>query len=350
MFRIKEMLLPEQPLSSGGKKNIEERGNAEGNEKKLSQYEEKIEDGIWIPSIFEKYIKEGILGVGAITKELKRIIGQKEAKIRITMDINELNLDQSLSEEDRRTKIAELKAGKILILTEFLKRIAPEIDVHKIEIAQLEHGDKITVVDTEYLKQTKEQKLKIIADGMITNLEGIPLLVLAADCAPVGIYDPENRAIGVFHSGRRGTLGQISRKGVEKMKKVYKSKPDQLLVVIGPHANGEKYEVGKEVYEDFYDASLEKPPVYSPEEINALFKKNEKKEGHYFLDVGQAIKFSLMKAGIPKENIQISKYSTTSEKGNLLFSSERVEGQGKERDSFAFAMVLKNKDIKRTNL
>jgi len=167
MYKTRETSLPEQPFSSEDGAETKEGGEiTEESEKKLCQYEEKIENGIWIPSIFGKYIKEGILGVGATTKKLKEIINRKEAKIRITADPD--RFDKEFSEESKETRIIKLGAGRIL--REFLRRIAPGVDVRNIEKSRLEHGDKITVVDIEYLQQARKERAKIIADGMITNL------------------------------------------------------------------------------------------------------------------------------------------------------------------------------------
>jgi len=301
-------------------------------ENEIEVQREEIENGVWRPSIFKEF--DNSLGVGASTKELKRIIKRSDAKIRITG--KKERFDEQFSKQDEETRKTKIGAGRILI--NFLKRIAPEVDPHNIEKTAIEHGDKVIVIDEEHLKKDKKERAKTMADGMITNLRGIPLMVAAADCAPIGIYDPENQAIGVFHSGWRGTLRQIASKGIEKMAKSYGSRPEQLLVAVGPYAGGNEFEVDEKVYNEFHNALNEdKSPVYTEDEIQSFFKK---KEGHYFLDIGQAIKSSLIKAGIPRQNIQVSRYSTMSEEGNQFFSSERIEGK-EERDSFALMMVLR---------
>ena len=299
------------------------------------RYEENIEDGIWRPSIFDEF--RDILGVGASTKELKKLINREKAKIRITADTK--RFDEKFSQEDRETRIAKLGAGRILI--NLLKRIAPEADPHNIEKTSLKHGDNIIIVNQEYLQQDKKERARIKADGLITDVSQITLMVSAADCAPVGIYDPKNHAIGVFHSGWRGTLRQISPEGVKNMEETYGSKPGELLVVIGPYAGGEEFEVGEKEYKRFKEArDKNESLLYSQEDMQSFFKESKENPGHYFLDTGQAVKLSLIKAGVLEKNIQISEYSTMSKEGNQFFPSERIEGK-EERDSFAFMMVLK---------
>ncbi len=301
----------------------------------IKEYTEKIEDGVWKPSIFESH--EEHLSFGASTKKLKELIRRPEGKIRITGDPK--RFDKEFSELSEKEKTKKLEAARIL--ASLLRKVAPEADSHDIEKSGLEHESDILVLNEDYLKLDKKQRARRQADGIITNLKKKPLMVTGADCAPVGIYDPEKQAIGVFHSGWRGTLAQISPKGIEKMTQEYDSKPENLLVVIGPYADGERFEVGQEVYDKFSRVENKKgETIYSVEEMGKIFKENPENPGHYFLDSGEAIYLSLIKNGVLKENIQVSQYSTMSPEGNSLFSSERIEGS-KERDAFAFLMALK---------
>ncbi len=296
---------------------------------------EFIEDGVWRPSVFEQF--RDSLGVGASTKELKKIIGRENERIRVTAKQD--RFDKSFSEEDSKTRKDKISAGRIII--NLLRRIAPEADSHNVQKTALEHSNNVIVVDQEYLGKEKEERARILADGMVTNLKEIPLMVSGADCASIGIYDSEHQAIGVFHSGWRGTLKQISQKGIQAMGESYDSKPEELLAVVGPRADGERFEVDQKVYDEFLNAKdQENKPIYRPEEVETFFKANPEKPGFYFLDTGIAIKTSLINAGVSEEHIQLSQYSTMSQEGNQLFSSERLEGKD-ARDSFAFIMALK---------
>lgn len=300
---------------------------------------ETIEYGIWKPSVFRGF--EDKLGVGALTKKFKELIGRKETRIRTTSD--ETRFDQKFNQESREKRIAKLGVGRLL--TEFLKRIAPGTDVRKIEQPNIAHGDHIIAINKEYLSRKKEERARAPSDGMITNLEGVPLMVRGADCAPVGIYDPEHQAIGVFHSGWRGAKKGISAKGVFMMKEHYQSNPEKLLAVIGPYADGERFEVDEKVRQQFIDEKdKDGRPVYTDQKINTFFRPNPQKPGHYFFDAGVAIKMSLLETGIPESNIQVSRYSTMSEQGNAFFPSERIEGSEK-RDAFAFIMVIKPRSL-----
>ena len=58
-------------------------------------------------------------------------------------------------------------------------------------------------------------------DGMITNVPGICLVTSYADCVPLYFVDPVKKAIGLSHSGWRGTVGKIGNVTIEKMGELY---------------------------------------------------------------------------------------------------------------------------------
>ena len=56
-------------------------------------------------------------------------------------------------------------------------------------------------------------------DGLITNTPGLTLVTKYADCVPLFFVDTVNKAIGLSHSGWKGTIGRIGQKSVEEMSK-----------------------------------------------------------------------------------------------------------------------------------
>ncbi len=85
------------------------------------------------------------------------------------------------------------------------------------------------------------------ADGLSTGETGTFLAVTVADCVPVFVLDPENRAVALLHAGWRGTAGGILETGLAAMEKRYGSRRSKLLVHLGPAICGSCYEVGPEV-------------------------------------------------------------------------------------------------------
>ena len=71
-------------------------------------------------------------------------------------------------------------------------------------------------------------------DGLITNESGILLATFYADCVPLFIADKSNHAIGLSHSGWRGTVGKMGKITLDKMKTEYGTKPENVHVAIGP--------------------------------------------------------------------------------------------------------------------
>ena len=89
-------------------------------------------------------------------------------------------------------------------------------------------------------------------DGLITNAPGIVLATFYADCVPLFFVDPKNRAIGLSHSGWRGTVGKIGKVTVEAMKREFGSNPEEIYTAVGPSICQDCYEISLDVAIRFY--------------------------------------------------------------------------------------------------
>ncbi len=85
----------------------------------------------------------------------------------------------------------------------------------------------------------------------MSNLSGIPVVIRTADCLPILIADPRNRAVAAVHAGWRGVVCEIASKAVEAMTQEFGSKPEDLIVAIGPGIGPCCFEVGPEVAVQF---------------------------------------------------------------------------------------------------
>jgi len=94
------------------------------------------------------------------------------------------------------------------------------------------------------------------ADGVITNCPGVPLGISVADCAPVLLYNPVQKAIAALHSGREGVRQNIAAAGIHSLCATYGGYPDQLLALIGPCAGVCCYEVSQEMAQIWTSAGL----------------------------------------------------------------------------------------------
>ena len=88
-------------------------------------------------------------------------------------------------------------------------------------------------------------------DALISNTPGLTLVIRTADCLPILIADPGNRAIAAVHAGWRGTVQQILLETVQAMSDRFGSRSQDLVIAIGPAIGECCYEVGPEVAEQF---------------------------------------------------------------------------------------------------
>lgn len=84
-------------------------------------------------------------------------------------------------------------------------------------------------------------------DALITNAPDLALSIRTADCLPILLADPVNRAIAAIHAGWRGTAGRIVLEALTKMRQLYGTEPGDVIAAIGPGIGGCCYEVGEDV-------------------------------------------------------------------------------------------------------
>lgn len=164
-------------------------------------------------------------------------------------------------------------------------------------------------------------------DGLITNIPNLPLVTFYADCVPLYFVDPVHRAIGLSHSGWRGTVNRMGQCTVEAMKAEYHSRPEDILACIGPSICSECYEIGEEVAQEFEKAFL-------PAQNEQILK--QKPDGKYLLNLWKANEIILLEAGIKKEHLAITDVCTKCNP-DLLYS-HRV--MGNQRGNLAAFLCL----------
>ncbi len=81
-------------------------------------------------------------------------------------------------------------------------------------------------------------------DALVTDVPGVAISVRTADCIPVLLYDPVNKAVAAVHAGWRGTVQQISCKVIDRMHDLYGTDAADLIAVIGPGIGPESFQVG----------------------------------------------------------------------------------------------------------
>lgn len=166
-------------------------------------------------------------------------------------------------------------------------------------------------------------------DGLITDVPGITLVTFYADCVPLYLVDPVHHAIGLSHSGWRGTVRRMGQVTMDAMKEAFGTRPEDVTACIGPSICRDCFEVGEEVAEAFADA-------FDPQYRDALYRANEK-PGKYQLDLWKANEIIFQEAGVPKEQIHTTNICTMCN-SDYLFSHRRV---GEERGNLAAFLSIR---------
>lgn len=164
-------------------------------------------------------------------------------------------------------------------------------------------------------------------DALITNEPEIVLTTFYADCVSIFILDPINKAIGIAHSGWKGTILEIGKKTILKMKEEYDTNPKDLIIGIGPSISSCCFQVDLPVVQKFKENI--------PFSEKYIF--NDKQEGKFKIDLQNIIKESIMHTGVLEKNIEISGICTMC--NSDIFFSHRV--MGNERGSLAGLIQLK---------
>jgi hypothetical protein len=177
------------------------------------------------------------------------------------------------------------------------RRLATALGVRRLTVPDQQHKDRLAVVDGALAGRGHDGVAESVAafpatDALISNRPGTALTIMVADCAPVVLYDPGHRAIGVAHCGRGGTVLGVLPRTIEAMTARYGTAPSDLLVGIGPAIGAASYEIGDAqatgVTAAFGDAGLLTPT----------------RPGHCTLDVVSGLRIQLRAAGVKDGNVQ----------------------------------------------
>lgn len=187
------------------------------------------------------------------------------------------------------------------------------------------HTDNVRVINEKINKDKPDFEYNNRTDGLITNKKDIILTTTNADCILLLFFDPIKKVIANIHSGWKGTLQEISVKTVDKMEQEYGSNPRDIIVCICPSIRKCHFEVGKDVYELFYNQFKKLGNT-----DRFIIEKNDK----WYIDTVLINKIILMQAGILEKNIEDSEICSICNKNQI--HSFRAEG---ENYGLATAMI-----------
>ena len=156
---------------------------------------------------------------------------------------------------------------------------------------------------------TKERDYRDV-DGLITDCPGVTLVTFFADCVPLYFFDRKRKAIGLSHSGWRGTANRMGQVTLNRMEQEFGTCPEDVICCIGPSICQDCYEVGEDVISQFSQAFPE--PLH-----DRLFYRKD--NGKYQLNLWEANRQVLLSAGVPEHQIFVTDICTHCNP-DLLFS------------------------------
>ena len=175
-----------------------------------------------------------------------------------------------------------------LAVSENRARVRTLLPTEPVWLKQV-HGTRVWDADLAHGAEVIE------ADAAVTTKINTVLTVMAADCLPVLISDPEGNVIGAAHAGWRGLLGGVLENTVDAMQaKTGLGNASQYLAWLGPAIGPRAFEVGEEVRVAFEAYGKEHDLPVPAEAFNAI----DGKPGKYWANLYQLARQRLASRGI----------------------------------------------------
>ena len=126
------------------------------------------------------------------------------------------------------------------------------------------------------------------ADAMVTNLPGLILGILTADCVPVLLADAQAGVVGAAHAGWKGAIAGVTDNTLAAMEKLG-ARRDQISATIGPCIGRASYEVTSDFARHFEEEDVENSRFFSAG-----------REGHWQFDIAAYVAARLARAGVSR--------------------------------------------------
>ena len=153
------------------------------------------------------------------------------------------------------------------------------------------------------------------ADIIVTNDASVAIAVQSADCVPLLLVDRRGGAVGAAHAGWRGLAAGVPSAAVNALRREFGSRPDDVMVAMGPSISGPNYEVRVEVREQFVRAGF-------PEAALSRWFAPGERAGHSYFDLWRTARDQLASAGVRPDQI-FSAALCTADHPDLLCSYRR---------------------------
>ena len=194
-------------------------------------------------------------------------------------------------------------------------------------MADLVHGNRVVAVTGAEGPGHDAVRVVPDCDGLITDQKGLALVVTAADCVPVYLFDPVRKVVGAVHAGWRGTVAGICARAVEAMQRQYGTRPAEILAAVGPSIGPCCYEVD--------DAVADPLRTYYGKLADRCLAQKPETPGKYMLNLWEANRQDLLRAGVTA--VAVTGECTACGVGRLF--SHRAESGTAGRGAALIALV-----------
>jgi polyphenol oxidase len=189
------------------------------------------------------------------------------------------------------------------------------IGFETLTVADQQHGRRVAVVDRSlagagYRSDADARARLGGTDALVTDDAGTALAVLVADCAPVVLFDPVRRVLGVAHVGRRGAVVDVVGATVDVMARTFRTDPSDVRAGVGPCIGRASYEIGGAALDDVRDALGD--DLLEPS-----------RPGHARFDLAGAVRRRLAGAGVPDDHVDVARVDTFASTADVF--SDRAE-------------------------
>ncbi len=181
------------------------------------------------------------------------------------------------------------------------RRLCAALGVGRLTVADQQHTARVAVIGAALAGRghagADDARAALPAtDAMVTDLPGVALATIVADCAPVVLFDPVRRVAGVAHCGRRGIVLGALPQTVATMRATFGCLPGDLLAGIGPAIGAASYEIGAA-------EAAEVAAAFGGAAVGGTGLLRPTRPGHSTFDLLAALRIQLRDAGVADGNV-----------------------------------------------
>jgi len=177
---------------------------------------------------------------------------------------------------------------------------ALELPEQKLCFTKQVHKNEVRIV-TDEDRRDLFSPFEYEADGIVSDVKGLPLICFTADCIPVLLCDPDAGVAGAIHCGWRSTVADILGVAVAKMTELG-ANASNIRAAIGPGIEMCCYETDSDVPEAIKE-------LLGGDYSEIFFEVGN--TGKYMVDLKETSRRRLVQLGLKSENISVSDECTS---------------------------------------